>query len=262
MEDVVINSQKQADSKTVKAIEIAKTTKKDMVKAPTRRINPVTMTSKYALFEGFEGETFPPAGWLALDEDGDENNWVQYGWNSYTGMYGVASASWIGVPVTPDNWLISPQVNISNATHELLFHVVGQDADWSAENYSVLISTTGTAVADFTEVYNAVSTADWEAIAIDLAAYDGQDIYIAFRHHNISDMYIIVMDDIYVYDTNAAPECPSLAYPMDEQEEVMADYDGLFWTALNADSYDVYLGTTMTMTMVADDITVTFLLRL
>ena len=155
-----------------------------------------------------------PAGWSVIDNDGDGNNWESsidamasgYGYNGSEGM--ILSKSYdnnIGA-LTPDNWLITPNLTLS-AGATLTFMVTGQDASWCGEHYAVLVSTSGTAVANFTTVFEETFTdgakdqATWQEKTIDLGSYAGQNVYIAFRHYNITDMFYLDMDDVTV--TNA-----------------------------------------------------------
>ena len=100
----------------------------------------------------------------------------------------------------PDNWLISPAVELSgDAT--LSFWVAGQDHNYAAEHFSVYLSTTGTAISDFTTtlLYDQVSTPTMTQYTVDLSPYSSQTVYIAFRHHNITDMFRLNLDDVEIY---------------------------------------------------------------
>ena len=152
--------------------------------------------------------------WKFFDEDGDGYNWnTDYlrdfvddetgmpnpqGHNGSNGM--VASASYMRAALTPDNWMVLPTMTLpENSNFTLSWYEKGQDADWAAENYSVYISTTGNNVADFTTAAgNYTATADWTNRTISLNQYAGQTIYIAFRHHDITDMFWLDIDDITV----------------------------------------------------------------
>jgi len=86
--------------------------------------------------------------------------------------------------LAPDNYLITPLLYLGEA--DSLYYVISLfSAAFEAENYSILVSTAGTEIADFTdEVFTEVMTSDeWESRSIDFSAYNNQSIYIAFRHH-------------------------------------------------------------------------------
>ncbi|MDP2173618.1 MAG: choice-of-anchor J domain-containing protein [Candidatus Cloacimonadaceae bacterium] len=160
--------------------------------------------------EGFEGANFPPDGWLALDQDGDTHNWYRYTATGapYAGTACAASASWVAArtdsakdgirPVlTPNNWLITPRLAISNG--DILSWWVGaQDPAWPAEYYSVLISTTSSAISSFTTTLfsETLVNGNWLSRSVNLSAYAGQSVFIAFRHHNCTDQFVLKLDDV------------------------------------------------------------------
>ncbi len=152
-------------------------------------------------FEGFEG-AFEPEGWLNLDEDGDGQQWFHYGvaGTAFEGSFSAASASWTGAtgPLTPDNWLITPGIEISEGD-ALQYYIGAQDPDFSAETYSVNISITGTEIGDFTEVFKeTLSGGDWHQKEVNLEEYIGETIYIAFRHFDVSDEFYMKLDNVLV----------------------------------------------------------------
>ena len=129
-----------------------------------------------------------PATWTVLDADGDGNTWY-----SYSGTAG--SDSWDGSALTPDNWLITPQITFTQP-RQLAFWVY--DSGYN-EYYSVSISTTGTDPADFTDVlFEGNATGGWTHMSYDISAYQGTPIHIAFRHFNCTDGYYMLIDDVEV----------------------------------------------------------------
>ena len=173
------------------------------------------VNAQYMLQEGFETGTLP-TGWTIVDNDGDGYDWdasFLYGeaGAAHTGDGMIASASYINYvgALTPDNWLITPAINMTAAA-DLTFWVKGQDASYSAENYSVYVATSNT-VAAFTAttaVLTGTTTDEWEQKTVDLSSYVGQTIYIAFRHHNTTDMYWLDLDDVEIF---AQPTGPTIA---------------------------------------------------
>lgn len=152
--------------------------------------------------EGFEGETIPE-GWQNIDNDGDGYMWFLYEPEPHGGMQSIASASWISSEgaLTPDNWLITPQIDLS-AGALLRYWVAAQDPDWSGENYQVAISTTGTNVPDdFTVIFEEtlpMGSNEWYGKELDLSDYGDDPVYVAFVHTNITDMFYIKIDDVQV----------------------------------------------------------------
>ena len=161
--------------------------------------------------EDFENEATLGC-WTFVDADGDGYNWdpsflrdvededtgLGYGNN---GSYGIiASASYINYvgALTPDNWMITPEIVIpANGTYKLSWYAKGQDAGYSDEYYSVYVSTMGANIGNFTTaLYNGVPTGAWAQYSASLADFAGQTIRIAFRHHDVTDMFWLDIDDI------------------------------------------------------------------
>jgi hypothetical protein len=166
-------------------------------------------------FEGFEGTSFfPSCQWGNNDADGDGVPWFAYGPSPHTGNASAASASWLGGSVlTPDNWLISPQVTPTATNNFLSWFAAAQDPDFPSDFYEVYVSTTGDDPADFTTSLFSETLVDdvWRVRRIDLSAYIGQNVYLAFRHHNSVDQFIMKIDDVrYPSKTTADTNLPPL----------------------------------------------------
>lgn len=162
------------------------------------------------------------SGWTTNDADGDGYGWVLA--SESAGIYFVEDADLTGSgheasydmmmsgsysnvvgALTPDNYLFTPNLTLS-AGATLTFWVTAQDASYAAEHYSVLVSTTGTNIADFTTVFEETfaagkAQATWQEKTVDLSSYAGQNVYIAFRHFNCTDQFVLNLDDVTV--TNA-----------------------------------------------------------
>ncbi|HBW78136.1 MAG TPA: hemagglutinin, partial [Porphyromonas gingivalis] len=164
------------------------------------------------LYENFENGPVPN-GWLVIDADGDGFSWGHYlnAYDAFPGHNGghcSLSASYVpGIgPVTPDNYLITPKVE---GAKRVKYWVSTQDANWAAEHYAVMASTTGTAVGDFVilfeETMTAKPTGAWYERTINLP--EGTK-YIAWRHYNCTDIYFLKLDDITVFGTPASEPEP------------------------------------------------------
>ena len=151
--------------------------------------------------------------WTTIDADGDGYTWESH-INTGTGNFSahggngiMTSASYDNseyTALTPDNWLVSPQVELGGS---LTFWVSAQDADYYAEHFAVYVSTRGNeAVADFREVLaETEATGEYVMYNIDLSDYSGQG-YIAFRHFNCTDMFYLNIDDITLIPAGATEE--------------------------------------------------------
>lgn len=156
--------------------------------------------------EGFEG-SFLPMGWKNSDADGDGYKWFEYSAanSAHTGSKSAASASWLSSvgALSPDNWLITPRIllpnNGSNQTTQLSYWIAAQDASWPQEHYSVLVSTTNNNITSFTPLMSeTLQSNTWSERTMNLNAYAGQSIYLAFRHHDVYDMFYLKLDDVMI----------------------------------------------------------------
>ncbi len=154
-------------------------------------------------------DSFPPEGWLLIDRDGDGHNWY---WGTSQGEYYIMSDSWISGAnevLTPDNWIITPQIDLRDVSGaDLEFEVTprASSPDFRTENYSVLVSTTDTDPASFQTIYTerlqpTMENWVWVLRNVNLSPFAGKQIHIAFRHHDSTDLWSIVLRDIHVYET-------------------------------------------------------------
>lgn len=147
--------------------------------------------------------------WKFIDADGDGHNWdtdflrnetsesgSYYGHNNSRGL--VSSASYVNHALTPDNWMILPAMTLPEGSEMILsWYDKGLEPEYFAERYSVYISTTGRNISDFTTAAaNFTTQNSWIGRNVDLSQYAGQTIYIAFRHHDCTDMFYLNIDDI------------------------------------------------------------------
>jgi hypothetical protein len=164
-----------------------------------------------------------PEGWTTIDADGDGYNWVltnqmaAYGYSAsndgHYGTVGMTSGSYHGSvgPLTPDNYLVTPKVNLVQGS-TFSFWACAQDADYPAEHFGVYVSDNGTSgwtmVQEWTMTAKGASgnkgngrdgntrdIGNWYQYTVDLSAYAGEK-YIAIRHFNCSDEFFLEVDDI------------------------------------------------------------------
>ncbi|WP_291122729.1 T9SS-dependent choice-of-anchor J family protein [Empedobacter sp. UBA7620] len=144
--------------------------------------------------------------WTLYDQDGDGNDWDVAQLTSGGAPSGtpiLTSVSWNGAPLTPDNWVVSPAVDLTNASGAitLKWSVFASDPEYNLENYGVYVATENsvealtTAGELFTE-FDLPSTLTERTL--DLSAFAGQTIYIAFRHYDVSDQFRIGIDNVSV----------------------------------------------------------------
>ena len=159
----------------------------------------IPATKEILFFEGFEDGI--PETWTNVDNDGDKDFWSAINNMGEDGDYGfgggfVTSASYINNvgALTPDNWLISPQLDLDGT---LSVWLRGQDASYAAEHFAVYLSTASTSIRDFSIelIPETVTTGVLTEYTADLSQYKGQKGYIAIRHFNCTDMYRLNLDN-------------------------------------------------------------------
>lgn len=146
-----------------------------------------------------------PDGWTTY---GDENT----NYSSYSGF----GQSWIGVALTSDNivaastsyfssstaqadrWLITPAIDLSCDNLSLVFKLYGNSESYP-ESVKVLLSTTNTDKTDFTTTLLNKPTVPVGAnmYRVDLSAYAGQTVHIAFVNYGTNGYYTYI-DDVRV----------------------------------------------------------------
>ena len=211
----------------------------------------------------FDDGTF--MGWTTIDANNDGYNWVMgsqiggiylvsgaslegTGHNSSTDM--VCSGSYsnaTSAAITPDNYLVSP----AKAEYTgISFWACAQDASYAAEHYGVAVSTAGnTSASDFTIVAEWTMTAkgegamsvgrdgqtraqgSWYQKTVDLSSYAGQQIWVAIRHFNCNDQFILNVDDITLGtpQKSATAETCGVTYPSINtraQWDLLKDFNG------------------------------------
>ena len=151
-------------------------------------------------------------GWTTIDADGDGYDWVLgsaspgvYHNENVTGLTGhnessdfIVSGSYsnyTGVALTPDNYLISPKVTLGG---RISFWAQAKDATYCAEHFGVAVSTTdNTDAANFTTIAEwTLTDGEWGKYTVDLSPYADQNGYVAIRHFNCSDQFLLNIDDI------------------------------------------------------------------
>ncbi len=154
--------------------------------------------------EGFEGDVFPPVGWasyIGTNGLGTTQNWIQADAPN-SGNYAAGNRYENVTGGIAEDWLVTSQIDLTNATNaELLFYSTQSYPDYYGSTYEVKVSTNSqTNHADFTTVASYDESnigTGYELKTIDLSAYDGMTVYIAFVHFNDDgDNWLI--DDVQV----------------------------------------------------------------
>ena len=161
---------------------------------------------------GFETDPFAE-GWTIRDDDGDGYNWEWMdasgsNYNVYEGTHCMASASFQnnpfggGTALNPDNWLISPAFTAGST---VTFWYAGQDPNYSAETFGVYVIANGT-TSDELGHFTASNT--YQQGSVDISAYAGETVQVAFRHYGITDMFRLNLDLVEVSGGGSTPNTP------------------------------------------------------
>jgi hypothetical protein len=178
-----------------------------------------TSNAQVLINEGFENGI--PATWTTIDNDEDGHNWdrgstILTSWEEDNPSQYANSGADFAMSISydnateesydADNYLITPQITVPANGATLSFYIGSCSSNYK-DSYAVKLSTTGNAVADFTVTLKALAQAavGWNAVELDLAAYAGQNVYIAFQHQS-SNMFGLWLDDVKVYSFTAVPE--------------------------------------------------------
>lgn len=220
-------------------------------------------------------------GFAQLSEDFDTNAMIPAGWTSFIGTNGlgtvenwqvndgatnnVAFVTWEAVTGgNAEDWLVTPQFTVDATNFILSFDQSDSFATDYGSTYTIRVSTgaSQTTHGDFTIVDTQSETDVWSGgplaqHTVDLTAYIGQPIYVAFvLEQNDGDRWII--DNVDMIANASAPDPAETPTPADMATGVMIDtaddnMDGnpdnsvtFAWEAAMtgdpATAYDVYLG--------------------
>ncbi|MFW5759307.1 MAG: choice-of-anchor J domain-containing protein, partial [Bacteroidota bacterium] len=178
--------------------------------------------------ENFDGtgestpEDWIPEDWMNVDADGDTEVWL---WDSFedtendiyeTYMTSYSYTDETGA-LTPDNWLITPQIYLEPSAADeyvnLLFHIttMADTPEYRLETYQVLISETDTDPESFSVLWEETFSEEdenrvWKQRNIDLSDYEGKAVYLAFRHYDSTDLYGIAIEKVEISTVSDSPE--------------------------------------------------------
>ena len=163
----------------------------------------VTLNWQRNIFIDFEDD---PQGWTFIDADGDGYVFGVYaaggmepdGSVNTTGTNAsLASFSYINGygNLTPNNYAFMPKTKIlQNASID--FYAAGFDPSYPVETFSVVVaSADGMTI---TPVQTQTSSYPYQRYHVDLSAFEGQEVFLGFRHHSTVAAYALCIDNITV----------------------------------------------------------------
>ena len=183
-----------------------------------------------------------PVAWTTCqtfyDNDADGNYWYYVNYTDIDGEGNnvAASASWVSGlgALTPDNWVIMGPIDLTDHSDALLeWKVRGIDPAWCQENYSVYVGSSN----NYNDLING-SVSYNETIAnggdacgntfaersLDISAATGGLVYIGFRHHDVTDMFVLNVDDVSVTSSTMSNEdftLHNIDYSFDQETNLL-----------------------------------------
>ena len=153
--------------------------------------------------EGFEGAS--AIGFTFIDYDNDGFNWTMESEMSaaHNGYGYITSASYDNATysaLTPDNWMVTHKFQLrDNSSYTLTWEESALNANYYREHYGVYAAPADadydlgsyTLLQDYT-----LATASPTTRTLDLSAYAGQTIRLAFRHWNCTDQNALAIGNI------------------------------------------------------------------
>ena len=167
----------------------------------TFNVSAQSCDSSLPVTEDFNDSNQVNVCWQFVNNDTDIYNWEVA---DVGGTNGIKSASYInGVgALTPDNWIISHPINLpSGSSVQLNWNARATAWNFDQENYSVYVAA-GNQINDFLSsgvsfTQNLSGTRGaWQNSNLNASALSGQIVYVAFRHHGVSDQKEIDIDNL------------------------------------------------------------------
>ncbi|MBQ7532457.1 MAG: choice-of-anchor J domain-containing protein [Bacteroidales bacterium] len=161
-----------------------------------------------------------------IDANGDGLNFYPCTYGGYGSGPCLRSNSWQGQALNTDNFAVLPHLTASSET---VLTFVARDADQPGiapdpEHFGVAVSTTGnTNPADFIMIQEWNSQHAYTDYTVDLSAYAGQQIYVAFRHFNTTgETYYLTIDNIKITNIEAEITRPAKGVVLYANDELIA----------------------------------------
>ena len=158
------------------------------------------------LFDFNDGK---PKGWGVFENDGDGNHWnLSQAGNSFTsgpdGSIAIYSYTQYYGNLTPDNYIVTSEKYAISKKSVLSWDAKSSDLStyYNKEHYAVVVSTDK---KEWDIVWETtINYTDYKHEMVSLEKYDGQEIYIGFRHFNCSgeNATALVIDNIVLANTS------------------------------------------------------------
>jgi len=153
----------------------------------------------------------------SLDSDSPNPDFANY-WHIFpvdaTNVAAVSYSWYNGQILSPDNWFVLGPIDLTNEPDALLaWDMAIYDTTYYAENYSVYVGTSNetqdlidSSLVSFNEITQSSDANQFNARELDISAAVGNEVYIAFRHHDVSNQFVIAIDNVSITSTLSSEE--------------------------------------------------------
>jgi len=163
------------------------------------------------LTEDFETGTFPPAGWTLASTGATDSSGFQEFSLGVSGSHGDTFSGFFAAWHNDDNtngtttdWLVLPQIAVQGGAMTLTFWHRKYQSNYNYHGVWVSTGSGDPADGAFVELQEVVGDDSWAQETIDLSAYQGQTIWLAFRYvGDWSDEWYL---DAVVVDATVGPD--------------------------------------------------------
>ena len=172
-------------------------------------------------YNDFETTSCWPFGPPWHTNNGSPGNYWYYTPDN-TGNTFAGSDSWTQNQgaLSPDCWVVFGPIDMTGVTDaNLAWKVRGPDANWCQENYSIYfgndynISSLENSPYYSTETITSGGDAcgpNWAQRSFTISGFTGNEGYIALRHHGVSDMFQLNIDDLELTSTMSTSEIENI----------------------------------------------------
>ncbi len=184
-------------------------------------VEPMTARTGRPIFGWYFESDEELEGWSALDNDGDGYNWF-WAYGEYAAPDAYEGAGWMGSysyysglskqALTPDNYLFTPAIELPEGESTLSFFAAGLDSSYCKEHFAVYIAPADAEnLSQLVEIMPETETGRrYTNYCVDLTEYAGQEVIIAFRHFNCTDMYTLRLDQVEIFEGIIEPIEPPI----------------------------------------------------
>ena len=183
-----------------------------------------------------------------IDADGDGYNWIssENTVKGYGGSKGIQSDSYrSGIPALhPDNYIITQDAYLITSSSQLSYYV-NAHASWPSEQYSVLLIEDIEKLSSAEVIYNHTLTKTDidKTVTHDLSAYVGKIMHIAIRHHDCTDKYCLVIDNLQLTDGSAKSRSVAQTRSTNQIDRVLYPAGTYYLVAAAEGNFTLYLST-------------------